>query len=302
MLFRRDLPNLNDLRAFEAAAQAGGFTPAGRHLNVGQPAISRRIALLEDWLGVRLFERRGPNLSLTRAGRELLPAVEHAMGVLEASCTAVRRRGPAGAVTASVSISFAGGFLMRRLAGFYRTHPETEVQIVARYANELSDGSGADVAVYFNEDPAYAGPDRPIFLEDLIVVRSPAHREAFGPISCPADLLRHELLVLDTPAHRGDWADLLAQAGLSPPPPRPANRVNNFSVYLTALAAGNAVGLAWRQLVEEDLATGRLEQPISLRLGSRRGFYLRHSGRKEARLFAEWLIAEGAATEHAHPG
>jgi LysR family glycine cleavage system transcriptional activator len=302
MLFRRDLPNLNDLRAFEAAAQAGGFTPAARHLNVGQPAISRRIALLEDWLGVRLFERRGPNLSLTRAGRELLPAVAHAMGVLEASCTAVRRRGPAGAVTASVSISFAGGFLMRRLSGFYRAHPDTEVQIVARYANELSDGSGADVAVYFNEDPAYAGPDRPIFLEDLIVVRSPAHRQAYGPIETPADLLRHQLLVLDSPAHRGDWTDLLAQAGLSPPPPRPANRVNNFSVYLTALAAGNAVGLAWRQLVEDDLASGRLEQPLALRLGSRRGFYLRHSGRREARLFAEWLIAEGAATEHAHPG
>lgn len=290
MIRRRDLPNLNDIRAFEAAARAGGFTQAADQLNVQQPAISRRIGLLEDWLGAKLFHRRGPNLTLTDVGHDLLPSVEQALGLLESSCAAARRAAAGGPLTVSVSISFAGCYLIRRLPEFYAACPDTEVQIVARYANEGLDAD-ADVFVYFNEDPTYDGPDLPVFLEDLIVVCTPEYLRRIGGVRALQDLLGKDLLVLDEPAHRGDWAAILSPAGLVPPAPRPAQKINNFAVYLNAIQSGRGIGLAWREMVQDLLAQRGLVQPVETSLRSNRGFYLRHGPKPEAAAFADWLTA-----------
>jgi LysR family transcriptional regulator, glycine cleavage system transcriptional activator len=65
------LPPLNAVRAFEAAARHGSFVEAAVDLNVTHWAIGKQIRLLEDWLGVPLFERRSSGVSLTDDGAEL---------------------------------------------------------------------------------------------------------------------------------------------------------------------------------------------------------------------------------------
>ena len=65
----RKLPFLNGIRAFEASARAEGFARAASELNVTPAAISRMVHLLEQRLGVPLFERKANGLSLTAAGR-----------------------------------------------------------------------------------------------------------------------------------------------------------------------------------------------------------------------------------------
>jgi len=63
------LPPLNAVRAFDAAARLGSYVEASRSLHVTQPAIGRHVKLLEDWLGVQLFERTSRGVTLTRRGR-----------------------------------------------------------------------------------------------------------------------------------------------------------------------------------------------------------------------------------------
>src|ERR1700753_888784 len=71
---RQWLP-LNALRAFEAAGQHLSFTAAASPLTVAQSAVSRHVIVLENFLGVALFERRPQQLVLTEAGRHILPVV-----------------------------------------------------------------------------------------------------------------------------------------------------------------------------------------------------------------------------------
>src|SRR5215472_15758270 len=78
------------LDTFLAIHREGGFSPAARRLGRTQPAISQRIALLEEELGVKLFERGSGGLKLSQAGQVLLPYAERAMAALHDAKAAVR--------------------------------------------------------------------------------------------------------------------------------------------------------------------------------------------------------------------
>lgn len=91
------------LRTFVAIHRCGGFARASQALHLSQPAISRRIGLLEHELGVPLFERMASGVVLSEAGRVLLPHAERALSALEDCVAAMRelRAGPAGALSTS---------------------------------------------------------------------------------------------------------------------------------------------------------------------------------------------------------
>ncbi|WP_163014523.1 LysR family transcriptional regulator, partial [Pseudomonas viridiflava] len=72
-----------NLNAFIAIAEIGSFSGAGERLHLTQPAISKRIAGLEQQLNVRLFDRLGREVSLTEAGRALLPRAYQILNVLD---------------------------------------------------------------------------------------------------------------------------------------------------------------------------------------------------------------------------
>ena len=71
----RRLPPLNSLKCFEAAGRLLSFTNAARELNVTQAAISHQIKVIEEFLGVALFDRLPRRLVLTEQGKSLLPEV-----------------------------------------------------------------------------------------------------------------------------------------------------------------------------------------------------------------------------------
>ena len=85
----RRLPFLNGVRAFEAAARAGGFAGAAAELHVTPAAVSRMVRLLELRLGVALFERQANRLALTPAGRAHLKSETQALRSSVAALTAI---------------------------------------------------------------------------------------------------------------------------------------------------------------------------------------------------------------------
>jgi LysR family glycine cleavage system transcriptional activator len=127
----RRLLFLNGIKAFEAAARSGSFAAAGAELNVSPAAISRMVHLLEERLGVALFERKANRLALTSAGRAYqggLTPIFDALASLTAQVTA-----PASlrVLTIGVGPTFAMRWLIPRLADFRKEEPAIDVRITA---------------------------------------------------------------------------------------------------------------------------------------------------------------------------
>src|ERR1700731_2409085 len=112
------LPNLNALRAFEAAARLESFSQAAQELFVTHGAISHRIRALEDALGVALFMRDGKRVRLTECGRTYAGQVRLAMLDIAQATQAVRAGERERRLIVSVLPSFAARWLMPRLGRF----------------------------------------------------------------------------------------------------------------------------------------------------------------------------------------
>ncbi|KQM27356.1 MULTISPECIES: LysR family transcriptional regulator [unclassified Sphingomonas] len=124
-------PNLATLRLFMAVARTSSFSEAARSANLSQPALSRTIRLMEEDMGVRLFDRSSRHVELTSAGAMLLPTVErliadfdHAFATLSKDLTGMRGRIVIGALP-----SFAAASLPHVIRSYVAGSPSVEIVI-----------------------------------------------------------------------------------------------------------------------------------------------------------------------------
>lgn len=115
-----DLANLN---AFIAIAETGSFSAAGEYLHLTQPAVSKRIAGLEQQLNVRLFDRLGREVSLTEAGRALLPRAYQILNVLDDTRRALTNL--TGEVSGRLTLATSHHIGLHRLPSLLRTFTRT---------------------------------------------------------------------------------------------------------------------------------------------------------------------------------
>src|SRR6266403_2900626 len=127
----RQLPPLNALKAFEAAARSESFTRAAEELHVTQGAVSHQVKLLEATLGIKLFNRERQRLVITDAGREYLNVVRDALDRIAAGTERVLQRQNSGVLTVSPSPDFAAKWLVYRLGRFAEVNPEIALRISA---------------------------------------------------------------------------------------------------------------------------------------------------------------------------
>src|SRR6185295_1568623 len=130
--------DLTDLRAFMAVAELGSFRAGADALHLSQPALSRRIANLEEELGVQLFERTTRRVSLTVAGRELSHKARDLLNHLESSLLAIRDL--SGAWKSEVGIacvhSAVRHFLPDVLRRYHASFPNVKVRILDEGASD----------------------------------------------------------------------------------------------------------------------------------------------------------------------
>jgi len=126
----RQLPSLNALRAFEAAARHRSFTLAAEELCVTQGAISRQIKLLEGYLKVLLFRRLPRALELTPDGAVYLPALRDAFDSIEFATRKILRGNQHSVLTVSVLPTLAMNWIIPSLHEFNEQHPEIEIHMV----------------------------------------------------------------------------------------------------------------------------------------------------------------------------
>jgi LysR family transcriptional regulator, glycine cleavage system transcriptional activator len=118
---RRRLPPLNAVKGFEAAARNKSFTRAADELHVTPGAVSQQVKLLEEPLGVRLFNRERQRLLITESGREYLAVVLDALDQIAEGTERIVRRQRSSVLTVSVSPDFAAKWLVSRLGRFAET-------------------------------------------------------------------------------------------------------------------------------------------------------------------------------------
>lgn len=297
------MPALDLLVGFEAAARHLSFTKAGEELYLTQSAVSRQIKELEDQLGLPLFQRRHRALSLTDAGQQFYAVAAQVITTMRAATERLRAQaGKRRPLSVTTTNSFASLWLIPRLAGFTRAHPEVDVRITAETRVQDLERDGLDVAL--RHGPAsLAGPNAVrLFGERVFPVCSPKLLKKL-PLKKPDDLKNHVLLQYHDPdvrhpwLHWKTWLEVAGVAGL-----RPAGTLS-FSGYeqiIPAAVAGHGVALGRSPLVKDLIDSKQLVAPFKSMADPARAYFVIVSRdaaqRPEVDAFVEWLKSE-AATE-----
>ena len=298
----RQLPPLNAVRAFEAAARHGSFKEAAEELGVTHGAVSRQVHLLEDWLGrPALFRRQSRGVALTPDGEALLAEFGPALDRISLAARQHRDRGGEPAATmlrVNALATFSLRWLLPRLTLFRRDHPGIEVRLTT--SNDPVDAlpEDYDVVIRGGPDTFHGYGSYPVVGERRLPVCSPAilKRNALKTV---ADLERHTLLHVATMPRL--WRDWLIEGGHAGLQPAATLTLDHFYLAIQAAIDGLGVAMGPTTLVGDDFAAGRLVTPfpdISLPARTYFAYFPKHGPANAAgETFRKWLV--GIATPEA---
>lgn len=292
----RELPPLNALRAFDAAARHLSLTRAAEELHVTHGAVSRQVKELEAFLGRKLFLRRPRGLELTDQGRLLAFTTGRLFDELRQAVRGLRAVERPDVITVSTVPSLAARWLVPRLSAFQAAHPGFEVHVST--SKHLVDfrRDVVDVALRYGR-----GGWRGVYYERLFAPRefpvcAPSLLEGARPLRTPADLA-HVTLIHDMSF--GNWSQWLAAAGAPDIELRQGILVEDMNVALQAAIEGQGVALASPPLVHADLRAGRLVRPFAVDIPVELSFWFVCEAGRESEpalaAFLDWLRREAAA-------
>ncbi len=187
----------NDLRYFLSVADHGSTLAAGRALRVSQTTVARRIAALEEALGMPLFERRQAGYVLTGSGQELLDRarqVAAAAGGFEEASAAIARDS-SGSVRITTQEIFANTLLAPMLRELHDRHPEILIELdTAQELLELGEGQ-ADIAIRSTaQEPPAGTVGRRLCIDDWTLYCSREYAAAHGVPRNREDLKKHSII------------------------------------------------------------------------------------------------------------
>jgi DNA-binding transcriptional LysR family regulator len=190
---------LTAMEAFVRVVDAGSFSGAAKQLRVGQPAVSKTVAQLEDRLGVRLLLRSTHRLTPTEAGRNFYERAKRA--IEEADEAELAARGTAatlsGRLRVYAPVTFTRLNVMPRLSIFLAHHPSLDIDVVLDDRDIDLVAAGVDVALLIGRLADSAATTRKIGQCRRRVIGTPAYFEATGVPQTPADLLAHQAIVYE---------------------------------------------------------------------------------------------------------
>lgn len=248
------------VETFVRAVELGSFSALARAWNVKPSSISRRIAALEEELGVRLLARTTRKLSPTEAGQRLYERARASLNELDEALRAAAEMTevPRGRLRASAPIAFGQRFLAPLLGAFHAAHPEVELELGLhdRYVDLV--GEGWDIAIRAGHVRDEGLVARRLAPNDRVLVASPRYLDARGRPSSPQDLAEHAALrfrYVDSDDRwwfrSGDDTERVAVAG--------PIASNSGELLIAAAEAGLGITLVPRWLAFAALSAGRVE-------------------------------------------
>jgi DNA-binding transcriptional LysR family regulator len=202
-----EMNRLAAMAAFVRVIEAGSFSGAAKQLRLGQPAISKTIAQLEDRLGVRLLLRSTHGLTPTEAGRNFYERAKRS--IEEAEEAELAARGAAatlsGRLRVSAPVTFARLHVVPRLPIFLAEHPALDVDVVLDDRDVDLIEAGIDVALRMGDLRASALTARKIAQSRRRVIATPAYFEADGVPQIPTDLLSRQAVIYEQRPGGATW-------------------------------------------------------------------------------------------------
>ncbi|MEP7295316.1 MAG: LysR substrate-binding domain-containing protein [Burkholderiales bacterium] len=277
--------DLNDLRYFALIVEHGGFSAAERATHVTKSKLSRRVALLEERLGVRLIHRSTRRLSLTEAGRAFH---EHCAAMLveaQAAQAAVEQlqAAPTGTVRMACPAAFAQFYLARIVADFMQSNPGVRVEIDSadRVVNLIEER--IDLALRVREvrleEPGLV--TRRIATGRMVLVASPSYVASKPGIDEPGQLDPLDTISALRGSAEAVWNLVASDGRTLQLHHKPRLLCSDYTVQYEAAAGGVGVALLPLRIAWRGLSSGALlrvakewsspEQDIYLVFVSRRG-------------------------------
>lgn len=286
------LPPLSSLLAFDTAARHASFTRAARELNVSQPAVSRRVAMLEADLGVLLFDRRSKPLRRTETGDRLFEALRAGLARIEGAIAEIRAAVDPARIEISAGPGFAAFWLIPRLPELERRFPGRNIRIISQGHRE--DTMAGDIQIRFG-DGAWPGVRATKLMgEEVFVVCSPVHRPAIQGFLSPDQIRSRRLLRLQgdrQPWH--DWAGWFEAVGAAAKKPRRFVEFDNYAPLINATLSGQGLALCWNGLLGQFLDSGALIRVSAAAVTSSRGYFVTHrddiAPNSPVRAIASWI-------------
>jgi LysR family glycine cleavage system transcriptional activator len=296
----RKIPPLNAIKAFESAGRHNSFTKAAEELCVSQGAISKQIAVLEEWLNTQLFLRTQSQLRLTEAGRELLATVTPAFDRIALTTMRLTERSTEVAtLNVNAPPTFTMRWLIPRISSFQRLHPEIEIKLTTSTAPINFREFSYDIAIRgFQEEPDM--DNSTAFMSETILPICHPNLLKGKFIKSPDDINKFPLITYDTtPMQWSEWASSAGVSGYGPA----ATPLQFEQMYFALQAANEGLGvvLAPLFLAADDISTGKLCAPFGVAGARQRKYYavsrIKINDKPMFKVFLKWLQEESIKTE-----
>lgn len=299
---RTPLEDFASMALFAEVVRRQSFTQAAQAVGLAKSAVSKRVALLEDRLGVRLLTRTTRKLSLTEDGLRyyqhcaaLLAAAEAAEEAVAGAAASAR-----GPLRMNAPVTFAQMFLADALAGFLAAHPEIELRLTTddRLVDVVEGGFDLVIRITRLRDSSLVA--RRLASDRLVVCGSPRYFAERGKPQTPGDLIAHNCLHYSLVAREGEWRFRGASGPYSVPTAGNLSS-SDGTVLRRAALAGTGLCVLPLFMVARDVAAGRLELALEGQRRAEVGIYAVFASRRNlparTKLLIEHLVRHFAAED-----
>ena len=191
------MDRLAALEIFVGVVDAGSFSAVARRQRIGQPAVSKAVVQLEEWLGVSLLMRSTRSVVPTEAGRIFYERAKRTIEEADEAVVAARgtASGLSGKLRVSTSICFGRLDVIPNLSVFLAENPNLDIDLVLDDRNVDLVNEGIDVALRIGAMPDSNMTTRRIAEGRRLVVATPAYLQRHGTPISPGDLINHEAVI-----------------------------------------------------------------------------------------------------------
>lgn len=260
------MDRLAAMEIFVSVAEAGSFSAAAKRMNVGQPAISKSVAQLEERLGVRLILRSTRGLTMTDAGQRFYEHAKRAIQEADDAEQVVRHASDSlsGKLRVSAAVTFACLHVLPSLDAFLSRHPKLEIDLKLDDRNIDLLEEGMDVALRMGALTDSSMTARRIGRSPRLVVGTPDYFSRAGMPTTPAELNRHQAIVYsqggggETWTFRQNDSDVDVDVTVSG-----RVRVSAAEGMRTAVLNGMGLAIASRWMFSPELASGKVEAVLT---------------------------------------
>ena len=295
----KNLPPLQWLRSFEAAARHLSFTAAASELHLTQSAISQQVRLLESHLGKALFIRKPRGLELTEDATYFLKTVQASFKTLQQGTDIFRGKDADNVLDIKANWPFAVLWLAPRIGDFVAQHPWVQLNVSTAWWETDISSSGASVEIRYGigewEDTSSG---EQLTTETCYPVCAPELADAFDNV----DNIANGPLIHVTAA-RDEWNNWLRFSGVeSPPRPKSEHWCSTYIITFALARQKLGVALAHDILCRDLIDAGKLVQLSDQAMPMQENYYLtcasKHSPNEASRVFREWLLEKMAKRDN----